>query len=229
VATPFLWQPDKHYVGVAWYQRTIEIPAGWQGRRVTLMLERPHWQTQVWLDALALGSNDSLGTPHVYELGTPAPGRHTLTIRIDNRLVVDVGSNAHSVTDYTQGNWNGIVGEIALRSSSVVFLDDVQVFPSVAHRKALVRARIGNVSGRSGAGRLIVGAREVPVHWDETGGAAEAEVALGDSARTWDEFSPALTRLVLRLIGNGADDRREVVFGLREIAVKGTQFTLNGR
>jgi beta-galactosidase len=229
VATPFLWQPSKHYVGVAWYQRTIGIPAGWQGRRVTLVLERSHWQTQVWLDATPLGSNDSLGTPHVYELGSPTPGRHTLTIRIDNRLVVDVGSNAHSVTDYTQGNWNGIVGEIALHSTSLVSLDDVQVFPNVARRSALVRVRIGNVGGRAGAGRLVVGGRDVAVRWDEKGGAAEVEVELGDTARIWDEFSPALTHLTLNLSGDGADDRREVAFGLRQIAVDGTQFALNGR
>ena len=229
VATPFQLQPDKHYVGVAWYQRLIEVPAPWRGQRVALVLERPHWQTQVWLDATPLGSNDSLGTPHVYDLAGASPGQHTLTIRIDNRLVVDVGSNAHSVTGYTQGNWNGIVGEIALRSTSVVFLDDVQVFPSVARRSALVRVRIGNASGRSGAGRLAVGARDVPVSWDERGGAAEVEVELGEAARTWDEFNPVLTRLALHLTGGGADDQREVVFGLREIAVDGTQFTLNGR
>jgi beta-galactosidase len=228
VATPFQLQPDKHYVGAAWYQRTIDIPAAWRGRRVALMLERPHWETRVWLDGTAFGSNNSLGTPHVYELGIPAPGTHTLTIRIDNRLVVDVGSNAHSVTDYTQGNWNGIVGEIALNSTSAVFLDDVQVFPNVTNHSAKVRVQIGNASGRAGAGHLVLNDRDVPVSWDEKGGAAEVELALGDQARTWDEFSPALTRLALHLTGDEADDRREVVFGLREIAVEGTQFALNG-
>ena len=40
VKLPFFLQPEKHYVGAAWYQRDIEIPAGWQGRRVVLTLER---------------------------------------------------------------------------------------------------------------------------------------------------------------------------------------------
>jgi hypothetical protein len=43
VWTPFLLQPDKHYTGAAWYQRTIIIPPDWKGRRVVLTLERPHW------------------------------------------------------------------------------------------------------------------------------------------------------------------------------------------
>ena len=29
VKVPFLSQPPRHYVGVAWYQRDIDIPASW--------------------------------------------------------------------------------------------------------------------------------------------------------------------------------------------------------
>ena len=31
------------YTGPAWYQRDVEIPAGWQEQRVTLFLERVRW------------------------------------------------------------------------------------------------------------------------------------------------------------------------------------------
>jgi hypothetical protein len=32
------------YAGPAWYQRDIDIPAGWQGKRGTLFLERCRWE-----------------------------------------------------------------------------------------------------------------------------------------------------------------------------------------
>ena len=65
----------RHYVGAAWYQREVEIPAAWQGRRLVLTLERPHIETRVWLDDRELGKSDSLSTPHEYDLGTAvAPG-----------------------------------------------------------------------------------------------------------------------------------------------------------
>ena len=41
IKVPFFLQPEKHYVGAAWYQRDVEIPAAWQGKRVVLSLERP--------------------------------------------------------------------------------------------------------------------------------------------------------------------------------------------
>jgi len=64
VKVPFLSQPPRHYLGAAWYQRDIEIPNVWQGRRVVLTLERPRWETTVWLDAAKIGSCNSLVTPH---------------------------------------------------------------------------------------------------------------------------------------------------------------------
>ncbi len=60
IKVPFFLQPQKHYVGAAWYQRDIEIPPDWAGKRVVLTLERPHWETRVWLDGQSLGTNDSL-------------------------------------------------------------------------------------------------------------------------------------------------------------------------
>jgi len=85
VEVPFLSQPPKHYLGAAWYQRDFQIPAAWQGRRFQLFLERPHWQTAVWVDGQSFPPNDSLVAPHVTELGLLPAGRHVLTIRIDNR------------------------------------------------------------------------------------------------------------------------------------------------
>ncbi len=230
VKVPFWLQPDKHYVGTAWYQRDLELPAAWQGRRVVLTLERPHWETRVWLDDRLIGTNGSLSTPHVYDLGTRlAPGRHTLTIRVDNRLIVDVGVWAHSVSDHTQGNWNGLVGRIELCATSPVWIEDAQVFPDVAKKSALLKVRIENATGKPGAGTLSVGTRTTPVNWDANGGSAELEVALGDKAKLWDEFKPALHRLMLQLKGDSADDECVVSFGLRHIGTEGRMFTINGR
>jgi hypothetical protein len=227
---PFFLQPQKHYVGAAWYQRDLEIPKAWQGRRIVLTLERAHWETRAWLDDRSLGTNGSLSTPHVYDLGVGlAPGRHRLSLRVDNRLLVNVGTRAHSVSDETQGNWNGVIGQMNLTTTSPVWLDDVQVYPNVKTKSARLKIRIGNDSGKAGEGTVSVANTTVPVKWNETGGNAELEVALGNNAKLWDEFSPVLQHLQVKLHGDLADDSRDVTFGLREIAVQDRQFVLNGR
>ena len=229
VKVPFLCQPPRHYLGAAWYQRDIEIPPDWQGRRVELTLERPRWKTTVWLDEREIGSQDSLCAPHVYDLRAVAPGKHRLTIRVDNRMQMRYRPDAHSVSDSLGSSWNGIAGQIELSATSPVWIDDAQVFPDIARKVARVEVRIGNMTGKSGRGTVSAGGVAVPVAWDAAGGHATLEVPLGEDAETWDEFHPVLQRLSLRLTGDGADDERQLVFGLREVRTDGNQFLLNGR
>lgn len=237
VKIPFWLQPDKHYVGAAWYQRDVEIPPGWREKRVTLYLERCHWETQAWLDGRPLGRQDSLATPHVYELGTSlAPGKHRLTIRVDNRMLVEVGVNAHSVSDHTQSNWNGVVGRMELRATDPVWIDQVQVFPNVAGKNVRVAVHVGNAVGATGTIRVSVRASahaaQIAAGVSVGGQTMQVVLPMGD-APTWDEFRPALEQLHVELLADVAGrkhtDRRTVTFGMRELKVDGTQFTLNGR
>jgi hypothetical protein len=240
---PFWLQPDRHYVGAAWYQRQVEVPPQWQGKRVSLFLERPHWKTTVWLDGRCIGSKDSLGTAHAYELGwvpkrdesrlgSPsdvAVGKHRLTIRVDNRMIVDVGNNAHSVSDHTQGNWNGIAGRIELQATDPVWIDDVRVYPNIKDKVVKVNVSVGNLTGKAGSGTLTIAdfgpgsksgvttlqiadltrggdaqppARNrlsVPVSWTAEGGNAECAYPMGADCQLWDEFRPALYEMTVEL------------------------------
>jgi hypothetical protein len=221
IKVPFWLQPEKYYAGAVWVQRTVRIPQEWQGRRITLTLERPHWETAVWLDDQPLGRCDSLATAHVYELGAMvASGEHRLTIRIDNRMIVDVGPNAHSVSDHTQSNWNGIIGRIELAAESPVWLRRVRIFPDVARKAATVKIDIASVLGKSARGRVTASARlvngkELPpvsaeigfsaagglsgLELSAAGGHVDLDYPLGDDAQTWDEFSPALYEMTVEL------------------------------
>jgi len=230
VKVPFWLQPDTYYAGVAWFQRDVKIPAKWFGQRVWLFLERPHWETRAWVDGVCVGTNNSLSTPHQYDLGELTPGPHTLTLRVDNRVVVDVGENSHSISDHTQGNWNGVVGDISLSAKPSVWVEDLQVYPHVATRSITVSGTLGNRSGTNGTGHLqfsVAGhaAGGMEVSWTTAGGAFTREIALDEAASLWDEFHPHPLQLTARLGG----DEKTVTFGLREISTSGTQFLINGQ
>ena len=250
VEVPFLAQPPRHYLGAAWYQRDIEIPRLAAGRRFVLFLERAHWQTKVWVDDREYAPNDSLVAPHITDLGALTPGRHRLTIRVDNRQIVrdpvndGHGVDSHSVSDALGATWNGIVGQIVLQSTAATWIDDVQVFPAVEKKSAVVVVAIGNATGQAGSGEIQMelrppagGARNEhslggigPVTWTAEGGKAKLEVPLGDAPETWDEFHPVLQRLVVTLRTNGTTlDTREATFGLREVGHEDKDLLINGR
>lgn len=241
---PFWLTPLKHYVGTAWYQRTVKIPEAWEQKRIVLHLERPHWQTTLWVNDQKVGVQDGLGMAHEYDLTDfLTPGRHTLTIRVDNRVVIPVGPDAHSVTDQTQGNWNGIAGELKLLATDKLWIDDVQVYPDVANRQVRLSIKLGNHGDQLGKGTLSASAKTTkakpfhaakpkswPVEWTADGAELEVTYPLGADALLWDEFSPNVYQLTLEL-SSGQDTlaNASTTFGLRELGIKGSQFTINGR
>lgn len=231
VKVPFLSQPPRHYLGVAWYQRDLQINTYQQTRRLVLTLERPHWQTTVWVDGRLIGSDKSLVAPHVYDLGTVTAGRHQLTIRVDNRMIVPYRPDAHSVSDSLAGSWNGIIGRIDLTDTGRVWIEDAQAFPNLAQKTMLIKVKIGNQTGRSGAGTLTAIWPDLgvaPANWDENGGTVEMEVPLRFDAPTWDEFHPRLQLLTLWLKGTGVEEYKQLNIGLRDFHADGKQFLLNG-
>jgi hypothetical protein len=228
VKVPFLSQPPRHYVGVAWYQRDIQIPPSWQGKRVHLLLERTRWETRAWVDDQQVGTNNSLCAPHEFELGVLSPGEHRLSVRADSSMLLPYRPDGHSVSDALGAAWNGIAGKMELNATSPVWIEDAQVFPNVEKKWALVRIKIGNMTGKAGDGTMTVGNAGSPVKWGAEGGEAEIAVSLGDSVQPWDEFHPVLQHLTLELKGPDADDQRQLTFGLREIKAVGSKFMLNG-
>lgn len=246
VKIPFALQPETWFRGPAWRRRTITIPAGWRDKHVTLELERCHWMTHVWLDGVDVGSGEALSVPHRFDLtGEATAGEHQLVIRVDNRLAIDVGANSHSVTDHTQGNWNGIVGNIRLVATPKVWIDRLAVYSDASRRSAKVVVFLGNTSGHAVAGRLRVTAapaqdaesaspRSVAIRHvvAPTNDRVEIACPLGDTVKLWDEFSPQLYRLSADWL---PDDRRladhcaTTQFGVRDVGVDDTQIMLNGR
>lgn len=234
VRMPSWLTPTNHYVGPAWYQKIITIPDSWRGLRVTARFERVHWFSRLWLNNVEIPSvgesHESLGVPHVFDLGTAlTPGPHTLTLRIDNRMLIDVGNWAHSISDHTQGNWNGVIGDMTLSASAPVVLDDVQLYPDATSGTARLKVTLRHDATASGRGVLRSGDQSLPIAWPSEK-PYEFTVPLPKDAAPWDEFSPALHRLTVRLEGDQASDQRELTYGIRELGVSPSRdFTINGR
>ncbi|MCX7818184.1 MAG: glycoside hydrolase [Kiritimatiellae bacterium] len=236
IRVPFWLQPEVCYVGAAWYQREVEIPPETAGRRLELALERPHWFTTVWWDGRRVGDSDSLSTPHVFDLGDAQPGRHRLTIRVDNRLAINVGSNSHSVSDHTQGNWNGVVGDLHLRATPRAWIEWASVHPSAAHRSVVVEVRLAarpDLVGRRG--RLEV--RMVPdgprarlePELTSTGALVHVVLQLPQHTPLWDDISPNCHALeVAWEAPSGGSQSRRLLFGLRDVEVRDRAILVNG-
>ncbi|MEQ8582607.1 MAG: glycoside hydrolase family 2 TIM barrel-domain containing protein [Marinoscillum sp.] len=230
IKIPFWLQPMKHYLGAAWYQREITLPET-TNEQIRLFLERPHWQTTVWIDGVSVGSQNSLATPHEFYLPPVTDGKHVITIRIDNRLdTTDVGNSAHSVSDNTQTNWNGLVGSLYLEFLPDYHIQQIGVYPIPNSDDLTIALK---TSGAAPSGMVLFdvfdpsGERVISTQFPA--GDSAYHVKLPVPLFHWDEFTPHLYTLRAELQSGGEVHNKEVRFGLRTIDTEGRQITLNNR
>ena len=205
------------YVGPAWYQRQVVIPKNWTGKRVELFLERCHWETTVWVDGQKIGMQNSLSTPHIYDLGELSHGKHTLTICVDNTYKIHIGTWAHAIAEDTQGNWNGIIGRIELRATDPVWIRDVQIYPEK------LKVLVGNQTGQTVEAQIESRKFSIPA------GGAECELPFSSHDQPWSEFTPQTHQLTVALAAGIFQDTKSVSYALRDLATENRRFTLNGR
>jgi hypothetical protein len=245
IKIPFWLKPVKYYKGPAWYQKEFDLPSSWNDRNVILFLERPHWESTLFVNGKMAGSENSLSVPHQYDITyLLKPGKNRISIRMDNRVVIPVGVNSHSISDHTQSNWNGIAGDISLRASSKVFIGRVDIYPDISANKAKVILKFANKEGAPFKGKVVLQLEsfnagiieklkskiaDISVASDEL--QVEIDFPMGSKVKLWNEFTPSLYKLTVSLKGHRGDliDQYVQDFGMREFKTEGTHFTVNGQ
>ena len=241
---PFFLTPEKHYVGTAWYRKYVYVPKDWSDQRIMLMLERPHIETTVFVNGHEVGHQMSLSVPHRYDVTKyiRKGESNEIAIKVYNGIEnVCVGQDSHSVTDQTQGNWNGIAGRIELQAQwKKLNIKRVRIIPLVAESAVIVEVKLENhVDGlrffpmydynvkanirevHDGQPGKVVMSSKVMAE----GSRIRLRFDLGDKMKYWDEFHPNLYRLTVE----AGETAYETLFGLRDIKVKGRQMLINGR
>lgn len=245
------------YVGKAWYAKSFDVPEGMDDHYFHIALERPHGEVNIWVDGYKLGRDESLSTVVRMLIGKLTPGTHKIVMMIDNdrfeavgeAIIRDhalMGDVAHSKTEHTQTNWNGVVGylrvEAARTAITSVDVDarshkaridvELDVFDADnrwptwwhgEHRNELVLSFTFD-----GVAEPHVVRQDITVDSGFT--PVSLDVQLPETARLWDEFDPAIHRLTVEWLRDGVvQDRFETEFGIRDFRRDGRHLKLNGR
>ncbi len=228
------------YVGKAWYSREVDIPQTWKDSRVAMVLERTK-PSVLYVDGVKAGESDDICTPQLYDLTTVlTPGRHTITLMIDNGETVppQLLSNSHAYTEDTQTNWNGVIGEMFLESSPLKGIKNLEVFPDAVKRQ--VEVVVGLTGPAKRDTHLRVDVTPLSEHgtivsrdfWTDKSATLSADgnyhllVEMKD-ARSWDEHHPT-ARYALEVVADGKD-ALSTTFGFVDFRVDDHHFQANGR
>ena len=225
------------YVGELSYTREITIPTEWKKKTILLHMERTK-ATKVLVDGIDRGANNNISTEQVYDLTKfLQPGKHTLTIQVDNtdkNVPPQLLSNSHAYTEDTQTNWNGIIGDFYLEALNQLYISRIQMktipiskafeaditIAGTAKKNFTVSAVLASLG--SDVGVVIM---ENIIKKDKNDNRHLVLKFQNDSLKLWDERNPNLYRLIVTVDGF---DTKEVDFGLCDFRNEGTQFSVNG-
>lgn len=224
------------YCGPAWYQREIDIPTSWKGKEIILELERCHWETTLYIDGKYIAVDERLSTPNRFILTQHlSPGIHTLTLCVDNRLKYPMDQWNHGTTEYTQTNWNGIVGKMELVAKNPSYIERIKAYPDVKNQKVKIDLQLHTAGDSSGEIRYtlrdpqgkVVHTSVVPVSLQEQ--KLSQELPVGKNMMLWDEFNPNLYELETRLTAGETAEVQTLRFGMRQVEQGKNHIRLNGR
>lgn len=222
IVVPFPWGSPlsqvKDEAPLAWYSRTVQVPASWQGRRVFLIIGACDWETQVWLDGQALGTHRGGYTPFEFELTRHLqPGQeHRLVLRVDDR---PRPFKLEGKQGY--GNARGIWQTVYLEARPQTFLASVRFSPDIDGGKAAVTAQLNAAASANTSLKLRF----------KTGGLPEVSQAIAEGtkevqfavpvpdARLWSLDDPFLYEVEAALRAGDQEDCVETYFGMRKISI----------
>lgn len=229
------------YYGPAWYSREIEIPSEWNGKRIQIELERVLWESRVFVDGKEVSVQDALSTPHYHDLGYLSPGKHRLTIRINNDLIYNIGDKGHVYTEYTQSIWNGAVGRLQLKAVEAVHFSNPQVFTKVSPCTLLVTDTIMNTSAKKVDARIswqlteresgaVVFSQTTEQLLQKGTNVLDFQAAMPAGIKLWNDVTPNLYRLKVTIQDKKKTyDTHEIEFGFREVTASKSKIQINGK
>lgn len=236
--TGFLTDPYL-FEGYAWYTREITLDRSDLQKNIFLHLERTR-MTKVWVDEQLVGGQDSLTTPHHYDLTEYIKkDSFRLTILVSN---VDYPTKGgHLTSPDTQTNWNGILGEISLHICSDIYIEKIKTWPDADTKS--VRVEISTINTTKTERNLSVCANAFlmdiqgdtgiaapvayfPVFFPVGKGKEVFTFSLGENAALWSEYTPVIYRLELTI--PNTEEKTVTTFGLRKFSTTETEFLING-
>ncbi len=232
------------YVAPLWLQRKVDIPEDFAGKYIRLFLERVNAASELWIDGEKTGRQIiELSAPHIYDVtGKLTAGEHMLTLRIDNRNLLNIDTMASGYSVDTQGYWNGIIGRMELQCEEVFHLENIQVYPDengisvkltetsdvyspFERRRARIALSVTGPDGKESAKKCftheLFNARQVEYLRYE-----RHEI---EGIQYWDEFTPVMYTLHVKYECGDSVDEKSVRFGMRTIRTKNRQILLNNK
>ena len=243
IKVPFC--PESSLSGVAytdfipaiWYQRTITIPAAWQGKRVRLNFGASDYETHVFVDGQLVGTHYGSGSSFSLDITRQAqPGTsHNLVVWVKDALRDGYQTGGKQSRDLRSGGCmytrvTGIWQTVWMEPVDAEGLESVFVVPDIDRKQLVVHPRFFKESGSNKLTVKILDNNKQVASATATCANGSVVVLPIKNVKLWSPESPFLYDVVYEVSRNGqVIDRITSYVGMRKVHVEGGYFYLNNQ
>ena len=232
-----------NYVGVSWFETTVDVPADWQGRRVSIDFEAVRFRAEVFVNHKLVGYDLVNSTPFSFDVTDALEygRRNVISVRITDP---NGNFNWKDSQVYTWGEYRtnpthgfgGITGSVRLTATPKTYISDIFVQNRPDPHAIAVQVTVQSdratqqtlaLSICDKAGRELY-RKAWYGEWAPGENVRTIDIRL-PKAKLWSVDEPNLYDLTVR-VGEDSDTRR---FGFRWFEVRDVagdrQFYLNGQ
>lgn len=250
VNVPHTWNVKKEtarYWGWGWYQRNINIPAGFADKNISLQFDAVYHDATIWLNGELVGEHKNSGYNKFFidiSKAVKVGAVNTLTVLADNSFS---NTNIPYNNSFDWANDGGIIRSVNLISTGKVHINYAHITPRFELKdklkpKGVISVDV-NLSGTEAVDfskiKFMVGIREEnqvtsnvlftgAVSVRPTNGIYTFSLSF-DSINLWHFDNPNLYKFELYLYNNEqVSDNYTSNFGFREFKTDGYKFVFNG-
>lgn len=225
ILVPFSWGSPLSGVpnsaDIAWYQRKINVPSEWTGKKIFLVVGACDWNTTVWLDGNKLGSYQGGYTPFEFDLSP------YIISGKDQDLVLRVDDSPHPFKlegKQGYGQAKGIWQTVYLEARGSTAFRTIHFTPDIDNRSLSVHINLNSATKKKTIlkFRFLNGEQSQVEHIEKIPeGIQSFDFKLSiDQQHLWNLDDPFLYDVELSIIQeNNTIDKVQSYFGMRKISV----------
>ena len=244
ITVPFAPESDlsgvgyKDFINSVWYQRDVQVPASWSGKRVMLNFGAVYYESEIYIDGRFVGRHYGGSDSFAFDV-TDFVGdgeSHSLVVHATSDLRGgEQPGGKQSMRQYSHGcsytRTTGIWQTVWMEAVDKCALERVQVLTDIDQKQITV---IPTFYSLAGGNRLAVTVKD----GDKVVARAEAAAAQGipvvvpvKNPKLWSPESPFLYDVVYEVKNASGEvvDRVDAYAGLRKVHIDGNKIYLNNK
>ena len=226
------------FINSVWYQRMIQIPSAWQGKRVKLNFGAVYYESEVYIDGRFVGRHYGGSDSFAFDI-TDFVGdgkEHSIVVHAESDLRSGTQPGGKQSTNYysygcSYTRTTGIWQTVWMEAVDDMALERVQVVTDIDNEQIVVIPTYYNVAGGNTLSVEVRDGGKVVAHAESAAVQGVPVVVALKKAKLWSPESPFLYDVVYEVkdAEGRTLDRVDAYVGMRKVNIDGNKIYLNNK